>query len=251
MSLKIVRKNLKKQIQQILRKFNIHFLYLLPGCLTNFDLDYDLTLVIPEKSPVCIDIGANKGQTIDKLITIFNSPYIYAFEPSTEVFKELHETYSNSEIKIINVAMGSHEGKKEFINYRTPELSSFLEFDKSRNVFRSQKEINREIVQVETIDNFLKKEKIDIVHLLKSDTQGYELEVLKGAINSLRDGKIKNILVELNFIPMYDKQANYQEIIAFCEDLGFRLINFYEIVRKENENTIGWCTALFGKNQHK
>ena len=249
MLLKIVKKNCKKQIQQILKKFHIHSLYVPPGRLTNFDLNFDLTVIIPEKSPVCIDIGANKGQTIDKFTTIFNSPYIYAFEPSTEVFKKLHETYSSSEIKIINVAMGDHEGKKEFINYMNPALSSFLKIDKNKqNVFSNQKEINREIVQIETIDSFLNKEKIEIVHLLKSDTQGYELEVLKGALNSLRDGKIKNILVELNFIPMYEKQANYQEIIAFCENLGFQLINFYEIVRIEN--TIAWCTALFGKNQH-
>jgi FkbM family methyltransferase len=235
-----------KLLEQFLKKINRHFKYVPPGQLTGFDLEFDLTVLIPDKEPICIDIGANKDQTIRKLKKVFKSPYIYAFEPSTEVFEELQEEFSNAKTKVFNVAVGSTKSQKEFINYEETALSSFLEIDKTQdNVFRKQKETKRETVKVKTVDSFIEEENLDICHLLKSDTQGYELEVLKGAKNSLSKGKIQNILIELNFIPMYQHQANYKEIIDFCANFGFYPINYYEIVRKNY--TIAWCTALFGK----
>ena len=45
--------------------------------------------------------------------------------------------------------------------------------------------------------------------MLKIDTQGYELEVLKGAARTL--DRIDYILVETSFVPLYEGQANFRD----------------------------------------
>jgi tRNA G46 methylase TrmB len=108
---KYIKQIVVKPAIQLLKNINIHLNYVPKDHLTGFDLEFDLTVIIPEKRPICIDIGANKGQTIHKFHKIFKSPYIYAFEPSTEVFEELKQKFSDTKTKIFNIAVGSTQSQ--------------------------------------------------------------------------------------------------------------------------------------------
>jgi FkbM family methyltransferase len=57
--------------------------------------------------------------------------------------------------------------------------------------------------------------------LLKIDTQGYELAVLKGAGDLL--ARIRGIQVELSVVPLYEGQPVFDEVMAFLRDRGFGL----------------------------
>ena len=58
---------MKELIKRILRKRNLLLRRLSPEFLTAFDLSVDLRLLIPLRQAICLDIGANRGQTIDLL----------------------------------------------------------------------------------------------------------------------------------------------------------------------------------------
>ena len=58
--------------------------------------------------------------------------------------------------------------------------------------------------------------------LLKIDTQGFELEVLKGASEALRN--IGAVEVEISLIPLYEGQPIYVDVCSMLENHGFHLV---------------------------
>jgi hypothetical protein len=102
---------------------------------------------------------------------------------------------------------------------------------------------NREIVEVKTIDSVVEEHGIERIDLLKIDTQGYDLEVLRGGTEALRSGVIGNVLVELNFVKMYESQSDANAIIQFLTERNLRLVDYYEKFRQSH--ALAWCLGLF------
>lgn len=206
----------------------------------------DLVLILNKPNPFILDVGANNGQTIDALQEVFETPNIHAFEPSTKVFARLSEKDFGPQVTLHNYALGEHQEQREFINYEWSTMSSFLELSQAeQNKYRDLNVVDVEQVIIQTVDQFLSDHQIKHVDLLKIDTQGFDYNVLLGAKDALAKRQIKHVLIELNFIEMYEKQASWQEIATLLEANGLYLIDYYEKVR--NGHTIAWCTALFGR----
>ncbi len=206
----------------------------------------DLQKLIKKDAPICLDVGANIGQTIDSLQKAFRKPSIYAFEPSNKTFQILKTKEFSTQVFLYNKALGKEKESREFINYNNSVLSSFLPMDSDEeNRFREVGVNNKEVVEIETIDRFLKNENIKEVDLLKIDTQGFDLEVLLGARNALQNGCVRNVLIELNFVKMYEGQSSPETIIQLLKENHLSLIDYYEKVRQDH--ALAWCTALFGR----
>ena len=89
-------------------------------------------------------------------------------------------------------------------------------------------------VNLTTVDESLKKAKIETIDFFKIDTQGSELDILNGSIKAL--SKVVGIEIEVEFNPIYQNQPIYSKIDTFIRDLGFELIDFEPAyyLRKEN-----------------
>jgi hypothetical protein len=88
-------------------------------------------------SPTLFDIGANQGQTIDKMIAVYPHSKLYSFEPSRTSFKILMSKFGKTKnIVLNNVAVGADEGSLTFNEYSWSHLSSLLKrsFTKSEIV---------------------------------------------------------------------------------------------------------------------
>lgn len=237
---------IKKLINGPLSLINLQVNRIHSDTITGSSLFDDLKVILGKKSPVCIDVGANEGQTIDHLLSRFPQCYIHSFEPSKDTFKILKEKTYGDRVYLNNYALGRHRQRREFINYESSDLSSFLHMDaNAENRFRDIAEKKREMVDIETLDHYLDQHKIENIDLLKIDTQGFDLEVLLGAEKSLQNGIINNVLIELNFIPIYEGQSSSSDVSALLENNGFYLIDYYEKYR--HEHTLAWCTALYGR----
>jgi FkbM family methyltransferase len=220
--------------------------YVPQGIISGIDFREDLKHAIGNEHPVCLDVGANEGQTIDLFQRVFDRPTIHAFEPSSKMFQILQLRDFCNRVSLHNFALGNEIKKQEFINYKDSCLSSFLPLDiHEDNPFCSVEIESRELIEITTVDIFLQQNRIGIVDLLKIDTQGFDLAVLLGAEGALQSGVIQNVLVELNFVQMYTGQSSALEIIDFLAKYNIFLIDYYEKVRQGK--TLAWCTALFGK----
>jgi FkbM family methyltransferase len=204
----------------------------------------DVRLVVGVEDPVCFDVGANEGQTIELLQKAFKRPKIYAFEPSTQAFARLSSRNHGSGVALENVALGRENGRREFTNYEDTCLSSFLALDaKAEGHFLGTRVETREIVDIRTVDWFVEQHQVSTIDLLKIDTQGYDLEVLEGALATMRQGRIRNVLVELNLVTLYKGQSDPVEIERFLREHGFHLVELYDKFRRGP--TVEWCNALY------
>lgn len=235
---------LKSIIKSCLRRRDYFLFYVNPENLTGFDLEDDLERIITEAQPVIFDVGANEGQTILMLRRVFPSPRILSFEPSPRVFAALAKQSFCSTVRLFNAGLGSVPGSLAFHEFERSDLSSFHELSGSNaNPFRDFPKIGTVEVVVDTVDQVVKREGIERLDLLKVDTQGHDLEVLRGARECLAAGKIRLVLVEMNYDSLYEGQASAAEVEAFLLSHGFRLVDLYEKHRKGH--AIAWCTALY------
>lgn len=145
-------------------------------------LSRDIALKNLQQTRTVIDIGAHVGISVVQWAGIFKS--VYAFEPMKDHYDCLIEnTKEFSNIHYFNLAISNEESKKTGA-YRTNKNSgSFQILDE--NYQQPSKKSPREIfeIQTKTLDSFNFKE----VDLIKIDVEGWELEVLEGAINTIRE----------------------------------------------------------------
>jgi FkbM family methyltransferase len=237
----------QKIIKTIAYYLNILIVRLRKNKITGIDLRHDIKQLIEVKNPIILDIGANKGQSIKLFRELWPSSFIHSFEPTKSLAEILINQFQNSTTIINETAMGAAPTKATLNINQKSGLNSILNLDSSpENRFREKKIIATEEVIIDTVDLYLEKHKILRIELLKTDTQGFDFEVLKGAINSIKTGKISNVLIEINFVSLYQNQGKSTEIFEFLFSNKFALVGLYEISRnKTDSSSIDWCTALF------
>ena len=149
-------------------------------------------------SPIILDIGANKGDWTDYARRLIlngensgrGGGIVYAFEPTASTYKYLVERFQGSEIvKAFRIALSSHSETKEFF-----VISEFA----GVNTLTKTPGASVESVEALTVDDFLKQQNIKGVTLVKSDTEGHDFNVLKGAEQILASGAVEVWQFEYN-----------------------------------------------------
>jgi FkbM family methyltransferase len=230
-------------LKQVLKKALRRFGYRLNRLPNNILLDDDPFVAIKSNmvsTPVLFDIGANTGQTIGKMLASFPDARIHSFEPAANCIHELRESHgSRSNVVINQCAVGEQNGELSFNQYGWSSLNSVLE-----RTFTSSSITGTYTVPVVAIDDYCKRNEIENIDLLKTDTEGYELHVLKGSKRMLMEGRIRFILVELFFIQHFEGQDEATDIIAFLKSNHFDLVRFYEM-EYSREGVASRVDALF------
>ncbi len=137
-----------------------------------------------EKRPVIFDIGANIGQSVNNFKAKFPASFIHSFEPSPTTYEQLKANCATfTDLNTWNLGVGSSNTTLALQENDNSDMSSFL----SPGEFSWGKIARTTNVTVTTLDTFTRDKNIDFIHILKSDTQGFDFEVLKGASNLMRD----------------------------------------------------------------
>lgn len=151
------------------------------------------------EAPIVVDVGANDGDYSSAVMEVNGRARIFAFEPHPETYKRLSSRMSSAQNFIaVNSACGSVSGN--FTLYDHAAGSGTEHASLHRDVIERfhKGESTQHVVSVTTLDQFAVDRGIKLIHLLKIDTEGNELEVLKGAAGLLREGRIKAIQFEFN-----------------------------------------------------
>ena len=219
---------MKTLIKKIINKFG----YKISRVSKKYDLinfDELLKEKIKKENPVIFDVGGNTGNSIKRFKQIFNKPIIHSFEPNKEVYKIMEKNYqSDSQVFCNNFALGNIIEERNFNIMASSGKSSFykvnnnVEWTKNRRFATSI--ISTEKVKINTVDNYLKEKKIDYIDFIKFDTQLYEDKILEGSLNSLKNNKIKIILVEIIFNDYYEKYFTFSDIEKYLIPNKFRMV---------------------------
>ena len=182
------------------------------------------------------DVGSHRGESIDYFIKLKDLKKIQSFEPQKNIFLVLKKKYKNNNKVILNqIALSQNENYKDFYINDLSSTSSFSRLNKKslwlkiKNKILNKKNpiINKIKIRSLTIDKFIKQKKIKKIDLLKIDTEGHELEVLKGALKTIKEHKVKFILIELHFSKMYQNYSK-KKIESFLAKNNFFLLKKFK-----------------------
>lgn len=198
---------------------------------------------------ILFDVGANEGQSVTEFMRAFPETQMHSFEPFPEAFHLLEKTAAPFPgVRVNRMAMGEKPGQADlFLNAKSvthsllPATRDSGGFWEEAEVLQTQRKVP---VPVTTLDHYCQEQKISRIDLLKIDTQGFDLRVLRGGQGLLAAKQIRSIFLELNLVPFYDGQSRPGETLDFPTDLGYRLVGFYNNHHHQNR-FIKWCDALF------
>ena len=152
--------------------------------------EYFLDDFLPENGKVILDCGAAMGDTAIVFSKQYPDSKIYSFEcigKNIELLNKNLELNNISNVIPIKTFLASKTGK---INIDSIEYDSI------------------------SIDDYVKKNNINNIGLIKFDIEGAELEALNGGINTIKEHK------PLLYIPIYHLETD--EIPKFIYNLGLR-----------------------------
>ncbi len=177
-----------------------------------------------------IHIGAHYGEEIQEYVDN-GVQNIIVFEPLSMNFNILQERLSNinANIEGHQVALGSQEKKAiMYLSDNEAQSSSILKPKVHLTHHPHVRFKGTEEVDVMLLDNFDTRN----ANFINMDVQGYELEVLKGGLETMK--QIDYVYCEVNRDEVYENNAYVQEIDQFLSD--------YDMIRVETD----WAGDIWG-----
>ncbi|WP_353169821.1 FkbM family methyltransferase [Flavobacterium sp.] len=183
-----------------------------------------------------LDIGANKGQSIDFFLKVNFNAKINAFEPNKKLFRYLENKYkSKTNITIHNFGVSKIKGELEFHENILDETSTFEELnldskylDKKAKVLGISKEniiVDSYKVNVIRLLDYLNENSNIFFDVLKIDVEGHELQCLEGLFsNEIKIIPIKYIQIESHNDDMYINNNQQEKIEELLNTNGFKQI---------------------------
>ena len=198
----------------------------------NQDHSKFVSKLLEEKKLVALDVGAQGGFFN---ASIFSKKYNFFFDPIVvEPIPEEAKKLEDKNYKVISKGLWSENCKKKlYILGKRPGSSSMYKpnsntFDlydfkkKDFPIFDITDEID---IECTTIKESLNKFKVNNLDFLKIDTQGSELEILKGI------GQYFPLLmkIEAQIIPMYENVPSWTELVNYLEKKNYMVSEWIEI----------------------
>jgi FkbM family methyltransferase len=183
-----------------------------------------------------LDVGANVGQYHDFLRDkVFYDGSIISFEPVSRHVEALRErSRADRDWHIEGYALGSRDGSMPINVMVSDQFSSFLEpdHDRVKEIAELNTPRHTETVTVRTLDVVLPllQQRIGFERpYLKIDTQGFDIEVLRGAGDSLP--AVKALQTEASIIGIYKGMPQYIDTLRYLDERGFDITGLYPVSR--------------------
>jgi FkbM family methyltransferase len=183
-----------------------------------------------------IDVGAAQGIWTRKALECWPGADYELIEPlheQKEQFKDLHN-YPN--VRYHLCVAGEASGVVD-INI-SQDLDGSGIYGSGNGIVRS--------VKVITINEITVTAKKPFV--IKLDTHGYEMPILKGAASSLQFADA--LIIEVYGFHISPTCLTFHELSAHLKDLGFRLFDIVEVMRRSKDNAFWQADAIYLRNDH-
>ena len=175
-----------------------------------------------------VEVGANWGGDTKRFADERNN-FVYAFEPTPELFDHLCETFSSySNVKILPFAVDEEEGEAIFNIAGTGDwgCSSLYTFDpeihekwEGRPDFHFTNQVT---VEKKRLDNFINENNIESIDYLWVDAQGNDFKVMKSLgdkIEIVKEGKCEGSYS----VDLYvNTENNVNDIVEWLTSKGFQ-----------------------------
>lgn len=223
-----VRKNLLRPLESGLRKYvlfpndNAVSSSLIEGWIYEEYLYHFINdNMIDLNGTEIIEVGANNGNfTVEFADMVGNEGKVYAFEPQRIIYQQLcGNIFLNGldNVYTYNVAVGHENGKVniEKINYHEKERVNFGDV---HIVNGNDSDISVQLITLDSIE-------YQNLSVIKIDVQGFEVYVIKGAVNTITKHR-PFIFIEIENDQLNKYGFTEQDLIREIEDLNYTVIRF-------------------------
>jgi FkbM family methyltransferase len=189
---------------------------------------------------VVIDVGANEGQFVSKLRRLSFRGRIVSFEPDPRTYTIMREHHGkDSSWRGYPIALGEADTEGVLHQAKESVLSSFLTPVRRESISSDVR------VPVRRLDDVFDEVIVGLPEprvLLKTDTQGFDLQVLRGATQSLN--RIGGILAEISVLPIYENIPRIDQALSAYRQAGFDLLDL-SVVNRTPDGRILEFDGLF------
>ena len=195
-----------------------------------YNFQESIRKMLNDKKLIGLDVGSQGGFNSDKFFPEKYNKHFDAIlvDPLMDSFKNIQSKH------FINKGLWSSKGtRKLYVLNKRPGSSSMYEPNKESLPIYGFKEKDfhlfdvskTEMVECDTLSANLKNLDINMLDYLKIDTQGAELEILKG-LENYRPLVIK---CEVQIFPMYKNVPSWTEITNFMTKIDYMLSDWKKI----------------------
>ena len=203
-----------------------------------FEIQRALVRRLGIDQPIIFDIGANRGEVTKNYLQEFPNAILFCFEPNLVSYRYLEERWGGDKrVSLYNCGIGSCNNKVEFNIYADSEVCSVLPVEKdvaNKNTSGAYQLKEKTEINIVSVDYFSLENSIEKIDILKTDTQGYDLEVLKGAVKMLKNQKINLVFCEVYFAKSYENQCYFHDIASFMYKYDYKFFNFLRLVQTDD-----------------
>ena len=206
-----------------------HLLSLYESIYPKYDRFLPTVIGKIKENEVIIDIGANIGDTLFRLLNINKRPYYYCIEADNFFFEYLQKNKKSLDVNIQN----------KIILIKTL-VGDQLKGNLSETATGTKTLIESDLgIKSKKLDDIITEYKIKNIKLIKVDVDGFDYNILFSAINELKNNK-PDIFFE--YMPL-DKLAkkNYLRLIEKLNEIGYSnwtMLDNYGSIIFENKGCI-------------
>jgi FkbM family methyltransferase len=173
---------------------------------------------------VIFDVGANVGDWTRDYLAHAPMATFYCFEPSADTFRTLNQRMGQRpRVRTVQAAAGDVSGTARLHRVGTSVQHSL------NAPAPGEDGAETEDVRVVTLDEFAAAHGIEHIDLLKTDTEGYDAQVLAGACRLLQRKGIDFVFVEVNFAKSDAGHTDFDSIAALLGGHGYQPVGFYDV----------------------
>lgn len=180
----------------------------------------DQVFALCKPGDVVLDVGSNIGfYLLNFSMRVMPGGHVFGFEPHPITYQKLLTNLSanvNKNITISHVALGDTTGFVEPYVVRESNLGM------NRVKVTSEQNANR--VPLTTLDLFVTEKGLSKVDLIKIDVEGFEENVLRGALQTIRTYR-PTMHIEVDGENLIAQASSPQAIVDLLSDGGYILIN--------------------------
>lgn len=172
----------------------------------------------------CLDVGGNIGYyTLLESKKVGQNGKIVCIEPSPLNFRYLKknlEMQNTSNVETYNFACGDIDGEINFLISKNSNTCRTI--PKDEPIPKGEKIIT---VPVKKLDTFLEENPLSKIDFLRTDVEGYELQVFEGAKNTIKKFKP---MIQIEVHPDYLGKSKTKKFLEFLKNHDYQIKYFIQ-----------------------
>ncbi len=192
---------------------------------------------------IMFDVGANVGQTRRYFRFHLPDARIYSFEPVQNTYLQLQRSATGDKNCVLeNIALGDEAGKKtiRLFDSDMTVLNSLRD-----DVMNNSADAKEETISIDTLDLYCTANNIKKIDLLKIDTEGFEINVLKGAEQMLQNGNISFVYCETGFQQSNQRNTYFPTLTEYLAQRNYFFFGLYQMDYHDWKRGNGLGNALY------